>query len=129
MSRRLHVQGAKYLAFGLTQLALDWGVFSLLHVLAVATPAANVSGRAAGAMLGFWLNGRFTFAADGEARLGGQRLLRFALVWLGLTWISTAALQFSERWLGTGTVYWAKPLIEAMLAVTGFVLSRHFIYR
>lgn len=129
MSRRLGAQGAKYLASGLTQLALDWSVFSLLHVLAVATPAANVSGRTAGALLGFWLNGRFTFAAKGEARMGGKRLLRFVLVWLGLTWISTAALQFCEQWLGAGTVYWTKPLIEATLAVIGFVLSRHYIYR
>jgi hypothetical protein len=43
--------------WGLAQLLLDWGVFVLASACAMPVPAA-LCGRAGGALLGFWLNGR-----------------------------------------------------------------------
>jgi putative flippase GtrA len=50
---------ARFRAVGLAQLLLDWGVFVLAGACAVPVPAASsLCGRLAGALLGFWLNGR-----------------------------------------------------------------------
>ena len=45
---------------------------------------ANIAGRISGALLGYWLNGRFTFAGD-EHQLGRTQLQRFIFMWLCTT--------------------------------------------
>ena len=54
----------------------------------MAIEPANVAGRIAGALLGYWLNGKLTFAGD-ETAIGRAQLLRFVLMWLGTTTVST----------------------------------------
>lgn len=121
-------QALPFLVIGGMQLAIDSGVFIGLSWLGVVIPAANVCGRLAGAMFGFILNGRFTFAVDGNSRLGWHRLLRFVLVWSLLTVVSTFLVSaFAHRhwWLA----WVAKPLIELALAGVSFVAAKYWIYR
>ena len=63
-------QGSRFILIGLVQLGVDWAVFVGATALGVPTVPANVLGRVCGMLLGFWLNGRYTFAADGDHRLG-----------------------------------------------------------
>lgn len=122
-------QSRLFLIVGAIQLLLDWAVFVALTGLGMPTAPGNVSGRVAGALLGFWLNGRWTFASNGEARLGWGRFLRFMLVWALLTAISTLLLAAIARHSGLQHAWLAKPLIEALSAATGFFLWRHVVYR
>ncbi|MFT3754517.1 MAG: GtrA family protein [Pseudoxanthomonas sp.] len=122
-------QGRLFLIVGVLQLLLDWAVFVALTGLGVPPAPGNVCGRIAGAALGFWLNGRWTFAQDGQARLGWQRLWRFVAVWLLLTAASTALVALMASRLGLGHAWLAKPLIEAASAAVGFFLWRHVVYR
>ena len=98
---------------------------------AIGTPAAmaNVLGRVTGALLGFWANGRYTFGAPGAARLGPHRFLRFLVVWLPLTLLSTVLVTVVAARLGMQMAWLAKPLVEAGLAVVSFLVSRHWVYR
>jgi putative flippase GtrA len=122
-------QGATYVLVGLAQLVLDTAVF--VGVTAAGLPVApgNVLGRIAGALLGYWLNGRITFASGGEARLGRGSFARFVAWWLGFTVLSTVAMAAIAAQLGMAHAWIAKPLVEAVLALASFFLLRHWVYR
>ena len=122
-------QGGIYILAGALQLLLDWGVFVGMTALGVDVGLANFAGRIAGAMLGFWLNGRFTFASSGSPRLGWRRFFRFAVLWTLITLISTFLIVTIESKLGLQQAWMAKPLVEAALAVVSFFLWRHVVYR
>lgn len=122
-------QGRLFALAGVAQLLLDWTVFVVLTAAGVAAAPGNVCGRVAGALLGFWLNGRWTFARDGEARLGWCRFMRFAAVWLLLTAISTWSVAGIAAHLDLQHAWLAKPLIEALMAAVGFFLWRQVVYR
>ena len=114
---------------GALQLLLDWSIFVSMTALGTDVALANITGRTAGALLGFWLNGRFTFANGGSPRLGWQRFLRFAVLWTLLTLISTLLIVAIESRLGLQQAWMAKPMVEAGLAVASFFLWRHVVYR
>jgi len=122
-------QGGHYLVFGLLQLLLDWLVFVGTTALGMPVGPANVAGRLAGMLLGFWLNGRFTFADAAGGRLGWQRFARFALLWVVLTAASTVLVSMADHALGLRWAWLAKPMVEAGLAGVSFFAMRGFVYR
>ncbi len=122
-------QGILFLLVGGTQLLLDWAVFVGLTWAGLAVIPSNIVARACAAGSGFWLNGRFTFARDSVARLGGTRLVRFALLWCALTVLSTFLLGRLAGISGLEWAWLAKPLVEAVLAVMSFFIQRHWVYR
>lgn len=121
-------EGLSYTLVGLVQICVDWLCFVVLTYFGMATIGANIIGRVGGAMLGFWLNGRFTFSASG-ARLDRGALLRFALSWGTMTAISTLAVNWTDQGQGLHVAWLAKPLIDAALAAAGFLISKCWIYR
>lgn len=124
----LRRQSSHYLVIGGLQWLLDWGVTVWLSHLGLLIEAANICGRISGALLGYWLNGKFTFAGE-DTGLGRVQLQRFALMWLCTTAISTLAMGTIDDVLGLKWAWLAKPLVEFALGVVGFVLSRHWIYK
>jgi putative flippase GtrA len=127
--RPLWQQGIGYGLVGGAQLGLDWLVFFLLTSHGVIVAPANVAGRVAGAMAGFWLNGALTFRQGGRARLGWRRLGRFVTAWAVFTVLGTLAVAFVDRQAGLQWAWVAKPAIDVVLAGLGFLASRHWIYR
>lgn len=122
-------QVLSYVLIGGTQFLVDWAMFSLLHWLGVPASPANLLGRGSAAVLGFYLNGRFTFAGAGGNKLGGVRFARFVLAWVLMTALSTALVQACV-WLWPGPmVYLAKPVIEILLAFLNFFVLKWFVYR
>jgi len=121
-------QGRHYLAIGIVQWLLDWGVMVGLSHLGHPVELANIAGRISGALLGFWLNGRITFAGE-DTRVGRRQLLRFSLMWLLTTAISTWTLGSIDDAVGLGWAWLAKPGLELALGGLGFLLSRHWVYR
>lgn len=121
-------QGTHYVLVGLLQLLLDWAVFVAATALGLPVAGGNIAGRVAGALLGFWLNGRITFASDG-ARLGWRRFGRFVLVWSLMTVLSTWLVGTVAHGLGLQWAWLAKPLVEGALAAITFFLWRHVVYR
>lgn len=120
--------GAHFIGVGALQLALDSAIYIALTRIGIALALANVCGRAAGACCGFWLNGRVTFLHRTQP-LVHVRLLRYLALWIGLTLISTAALAIIADAGGLARSWWAKPLVEGVLGVTSFLLSRHWVYQ
>lgn len=121
-------QSGSYLAIGVVQWLLDWGVMVGLSHLGMAVEWANISGRVCGASLGFWANGRFTFAGANTA-VGRHQLARFLVMWLGTTTASTWAMGTIDDVLGLKWAWLAKPVVELALGALGFFMSRHWVYR
>jgi putative flippase GtrA len=118
-----------FLLVGLAQIALDTTVFVSLSALGLPVTPSNFLGRVSGASLGFWLNGRYTFADQGRARLSGVHLRRFAIAWLLLTALSTLTLQVIVSQHDLHDAWLAKPFVEALIAAIGFVVWRQWVFR
>ena len=82
----------------------------------------------AGALLGYWLNGKFTFAAD-HTSVGRKQLVRFIVMWVCTTAVSTWSMGAIEEHLGLKWAWAAKGGVEFVLGAIGFVLSRHWVYK
>ena len=121
-------QGGHYILIGLLQYVVDWGVMVGLSHLGVAVWQAVVAGRVVGAALGFWLNGRITFAGEQNA-VGRRQLGRFALLWLATTVVSSWAIDSIAEVAGLKWAWLAKPAVELVLAGMSFLVSRHWVYR
>ncbi len=122
-------QGSSYLIVGLIQLGIDWALFVAASALGVPVVPANLLGRIGGMLLGFWLNGRHTFAQDGVQRLGWSRFARFLLLWAVLTAASTVLVSTAAHQLGLTYAWLAKPLVEGGLAIVSFLLMRRLVFR
>ncbi|AWH26687.1 GtrA family protein [Stenotrophomonas sp. YAU14D1_LEIMI4_1] len=123
-------QGTSYLVIGLAQLLLDWLLFVACTAAGMPVVPANVAGRLGGMLLGFWLNGRYTFAdAQGGQRLGWRRFARFLALWVLMTIASTLLVAAADHALGLQYAWLAKPLVEGGLACVSFLLMRFVVYR
>lgn len=125
---RLLKQGGSFLAIGLLQLVVDWAIYVILTWLGLPAQPAYIAGRVCGAMFGFWLNGRFTFA-DEDTTVGRRQLIRFVLLWLTTTAVGTWAVGAIDALVGLKWTWLAKPAIDALLSGAGFLVSRHWVYR
>ncbi len=121
-----HARG--YLIIGIVQWLVDWGVLVALSGWGMPIKPANVLGRVAGACLGYWLNGKLTFSGD-DTVVGRKQLVRFVLMWIGTTIVSTWSMGMIDHHLGLQWAWLAKPGVEGVLGVTGFLLSRHWVYK
>ncbi len=122
-------QGLSFVAVGSGLIVADWLTFVLLTALGVGPAGANLAGRVLGAGLGFVANGWLTFGEAGRPRIGYRRFVRYALLWLVLTAVSTGLVTASVGHVGLRFAWLAKPVIEAALALVSFVISRHWVYR
>lgn len=122
-------QGVSFVIVGCCLIAFDWAVFVALTALGMLPVLANVAGRVAGAVIGFWANGRITFSVPGSARLGRRRLVRYLVLWTALTLLSTMLVTVLADQLSLEVAWLAKPVVEAGMAVLSFFVSRHWVYR
>ena len=122
-------QSGRYVAIGVMQLLLDWLVFVAATAAGLPAIPGNLLGRTSGALLGFWLNGRYTFAREGQARHGWGRFARFLALWLLMSALSTWLVVGVAQQLGLQLAWLAKPVVEGALAAANFFLLRHVVYR
>jgi putative flippase GtrA len=122
-------EGASFGVAGLIQLGIDWLMFVGLTKLGVVAAPANVVGRISGALLGFWLNGAWTFKKDAKARVGKDHFGRFAIWWITTTLLSTAAVTAIAHFVNLPAAWAAKPFIDVFLAGCSFFVSKYWIYR
>lgn len=122
-------QSMSFIVVGCCLIVLDWAVFVALTALGMMPVLANIAGRVAGALIGFWANGRITFSVPGSPRLGRRRLVRYLVLWATLTLLSTVLVTLLADQLSLEIAWLAKPVVEAGMAVLSFFVSRHWVYR
>lgn len=125
MSLRRHIGG--YTAIGLLQWLVEYGLMLALSEWVMPVAPANVIGRLCGAALGFWLNGKWTFAGD-DTHVGRRAFMRFVLMWLALTVLNTWIVHAIDAHFGLRMAQLLKPLADIGSGLLGFVLSRHWVY-
>ena len=126
MTLRRHL--GSYAAIGLLQWLVEYAAMLALSEWVMPVEPANVIGRLAGAMLGFWLNGKWTFAGEGTY-VGRRAVLRFVLMWLVLTLLNTWLVGIIDEEFGLRRAQLLKPLVDLLSGGIGFLLSRHWVYR
>lgn len=122
-------QGVVYVAIGCGLVLIDSGVFVGLTHAAVPAALANVLGRVAGALAGFWANGNITFRRGRATKLGRAQFFRFVAQWCTLTFLSTVAITELDYRASLDIAWVAKPLVEAGLACISFFISRYWVYK
>ena len=122
-----------FLIVGGVQIVVDASLFAVIFIFTGEPLLGNVISRASAAIVGFVLNRRYTFDAcrTGEAR---RQALRYILLWLVLTVLSTALVGAGNAFLG-GVPHgreWLigfKILIEAVLALVSYLGMRYGVFR
>lgn len=127
--QRVVRQIMSYAIIGVIQICTDWACFVALTELGLKVIPANLCGRIFGASLGFWLNGRVTFARTVETKLGFSHAIKYLITWVAMTFLSTAAVWTTEQLAGIDGARMAKPIIDVVLAGLGFIASKVWIYR
>lgn len=121
-------QGVLFLIIGGIQFALDSLIFILLTYLGFGAAVSNIASRLCAAAVGFVLHGSLTFKGR-EANLGIWRMARYVITWLILTGVSTLAVHEVVLRAGLEGAWYAKPLIEVVLAIASFFVMRHWVYK
>ena len=124
----LHRHLGGYALSGLLQWALEYTLVLALSHWLLPIAAANVIGRVCGALLGFWINGRWTFVGE-DHQTGRRAASRFLLTWCALTVVNTACVGAVAHISGLRSAQMSKPVFDLATAAMGFLLSRHWIYR
>ncbi|MEH6418230.1 GtrA family protein [Pseudomonas sp. CGJS7] len=128
-----HPLWKQIMTFGLVggaQILFDSLMFVLLTFMGVSVPVGNLIGRISGACLGYWLNGRYTFAqADGDSALSRKALFRFIVSWIATSLISTGLVTALASAKTLEFAWIAKPVMDGLLAVAGFVILKKWVYR
>ena len=125
MTLRRHA--TSYAVIGLVQWLVEYGLMLVLSQWVMPVEPANVIGRLAGACLGFWLNGKWTFAGD-DTHVGRRALRRFVLMWIALTVLNTCLVHAIDAHFGLRMAQLLKPAADILTGAIGFVLSRHWVY-
>lgn len=122
-------QGVSYGFVGVVQIGVDWLTFISLTQLGILTGPANIAGRIVGAALGFWLNGRFTFAGDSARPVSSNHAIKFMVSWMITTLLSTGAVILAAHTKGLHMAWVVKPVADLVLAAVGFLASKYWIYK
>lgn len=126
----VHRQLALYVAFGVTQLLIDWVTFLLLVHAGLPVPVANPTSRTFAAVIGYLLNGSLTFrSTDGKRHLNVRSFLRFAALFVTLTAASTLLVNTGAHVFGAQWLAMVKMLVEGGLAVISFLAQKVWVYR
>ncbi|MBN8261976.1 MAG: GtrA family protein [Xanthomonadales bacterium] len=126
MTLRRHAMS--YAAIGLVQWLVEYGLMVVLSRWLMPVEPANVIGRVAGAVLGFWLNGKWTFAGD-DTHVGRHAAARFVAMWVALTVLNTWIVAAIDDRYGLGVAQLLKPGADVVSGGIGFLLSRHWVYK
>lgn len=124
----LHRQLVAYAGIGGLQWLLDSAVMITASHAGLAVALATIAGRLCGAVLGYWLNGRYTFANRQRDTVNTSSLGRFVRFWLLATVLSALVLGAIDRHFGLTASWLFKPLVDFGFAAFGFWASRHWIY-
>ena len=125
MTLRRHA--ASYAVIGIVQWLVEYALMLVLSQWIMPVEPANVIGRLCGAVLGFWLNGKLTFAAD-DTHVGRHAAMRFLVMWIALTVLNTWIVAHLDDAFGLRMAQLLKPGADLLSGGIGFLLSRHWVY-
>jgi len=127
MKNHLIKQLLQYGAIGLCALGVDVAVFMLLRGLGAELVTANVLARLMGAMTAYGGNHLWTFAQARTATDWQRSGWRYAVLWVGMTSLSTALLSALVQFGAPETL--SKLGVEMLMPLLNFLISRYWVFR
>ncbi|WP_455864902.1 GtrA family protein [Pantoea agglomerans] len=115
---------------GITQLALDTVIYSLLTRLGVDIVIANFSSRALAAITGYLLNGKLTF----KSSLSTSVFIKFCVYWLFMTAMSSLLLVLSRKTIAevipnSYVDFSSKIIVEFILFFISYLIAKVWVYK
>ena len=115
---------------GVTQLVADALIFYLLVKLSVPPWIANSTSRLFAFLLGFVLNGTFTFRRpEGSSAVSKKSFIRLLLLWVALTFVSSELMTAASHVASDIRLLMIKFAVEFVLAFVSFFVSKTWVYR
>lgn len=128
MTHNLAAQVGRFGLVGLFVVALDYAMFAaLLWAMPDNHLAANIAGKFAGAVSGFFLHKHISFAGaqrDSAAKQGASYALLFAF---NLA-MSTGLLWLLVDYAGLNA-YWSRLFVDLVVVLTSFLGQKLWVYR
>lgn len=121
-------QAVRYGLVGAIIVALDYLVFyAMLFLAPSAYLVANLAGKVAGALLGFFLHRHFTFAWQ-QRDEAPRQFISYSILLTGNLIMSSALLWLMIENLHINA-FFARLATDGVVITTSFVLSRLWVYR
>lgn len=117
----------QYGALGLFALGVDVAVFMLLRGLGTELVTANVLARLMGAVTAYLGNHLWTFAQARAAADWQRSGWRYAVLWAGMTGLSTLLLSALVQFGAPETL--SKLGVEMLMPLLNFLISRYWVFR
>jgi putative flippase GtrA len=127
MKPSLFKQLLQYGTVGLCALGVDVGTFLVLRAAGVDLIPANVLARFAGAITAYSGNHLWTFSQSTKAADWASSSWRYALVWVGVTLLSTFLLTTLTRFGATEAP--SKLGVELLMPVLNFFIARRWVFK
>ena len=127
MKSHLFKQMLQYGTVGLFALGVDVAVFVLLRGLGTDLVAANVLARLMGAVTAYLGNHVWTFAQARSVADWQRTGWRYALLWAGMTGLSTVLLSALVQFEAPETL--SKLGVEMLMPLLNFLISRYWVFR
>lgn len=117
-----------FFLFGIFQFAVDSLIYTILSAVGVDIFLANVLSRGSAAVLGYFINGKYTF----NKNLSSGTFLKFCIYWLFMTTLSSSLLWVvKEIYIGAENVIFtfvSKVLVELLLFFISFFLAKKMVF-
>lgn len=120
----------RFACVGLVQLGLDSFLFVALVGISKSLIGSYLFARATAAVIGYALNGKYTFNRDNS---GLSRLFRFVIYWIFMSTLGAVCLKTLNCWAGandhyTRSIFGAKIIIEIVLFAISFLIAKFWVY-
>lgn len=115
---------------GVAQLLADSLIFFVLVKLSILPWIANSASRFLALLLGFALNGAFTFRqADNSSTITKKSFFRLLILWAILTFVSSELITLTSHHVADLQLLLVKLTVEFILAFVSFFISKTWVYR
>lgn len=110
------------------QFAVDSLIYTALSTVGVSIVLANILSRGSAALLGYYINGKYTF----NKKASSKTFIRFCIYWVFMTVLSTSLLWgVKEIYSGvenTIFTFVSKVLVELLLFFISFILAKKMVF-
>jgi len=117
-----------FFLFGILQFAVDSLIYTTLSAVGVGIILANVLSRGSAALLGYFINGKYTF----NKKASSGTFFKFCIYWLFMTILSSSLLWVAkEIYSGVENVtftFVSKVLVELLLFFISFILAKKMVF-